>query len=162
MLPGRVAFININNWICLGVLVVSTLLVEKNLLAGILTGLALFIIYLLRRQIKRRREYLIYVVILWAICVSIQRFAVPIVFKHVLKLYQVERIYSTVGMEVPKEYLEAHKSETTTTGKKKDTDYNVRQSKIAIGSGELAGRGLLKGTQTRYGFVPETTNRFYI
>jgi len=144
----------------LGLLVVCTLLVEKNLLAGILTGIAILAIYFLRRQIKRRREYLAYIVILWVLCVSIQRFAVPYVFKNVLKLYQVERIYSTVGMEVPKEYLEAHKAETNAEAKKKDTDYNVRQSKIAIGSGELTGKGLLKGTQTRYGFVPEQRTDF--
>lgn len=144
----------------LGVLVVATLLVEKNILAGVLTAVALLLVYLLRRQIKRRREYLVYIAILWALCVSIQRFAVPFVFTKILKLYQVERIYSTVGKEVPHEYLEAHKSETKVSGKKKDTDYNVRQSKIAIGSGQLTGKGLLKGTQTRYGFVPEQRTDF--
>jgi rod shape determining protein RodA len=144
----------------IGVLVVSTLLVEKFLLAGILTGIAVLTVYFLWRQIKRRREYLFYILIVWGLCVSIQLLAVPFVFKNVLKLYQVERIYSTVGMEVPKEYLNAHKSETNTSGKKKDTDYNVRQSKIAIGSGQLTGKGLLKGTQTRYGFVPEQRTDF--
>jgi rod shape determining protein RodA len=144
----------------IGVLVVSTLLVEKFLLAGILTGIAILTVYFLWRQIKRRREYLLYILIVWGICVSIQLLAVPFVFKNVLKLYQVERIYSTVGMEVPKEYLDAHKTETNTSGKKKDTDYNVRQSKIAIGSGQLTGKGLLKGTQTRYGFVPEQRTDF--
>jgi rod shape determining protein RodA len=90
----------------------------------------------------------------------VQRFAVPFVFKHVLKLYQVERIYSTVGKEVPPEYLRAHQQEVGNTAKKKDTDYNVRQSKIAIGSGGFFGKGLLKGTQTRYGFVPEQRTDF--
>jgi rod shape determining protein RodA len=36
----------------------------------------------------------------------------------------------------------------------KDVDYNVKQSKIAIGSGGFSGKGLLKGTQTRFDFVP--------
>jgi rod shape determining protein RodA len=44
--------------------------------------------------------------------------------------------------------------------KKKDTDYNVKQSKIAIGSGGVLGKGLLKGTQTRYDFVPEQRTDF--
>jgi rod shape determining protein RodA len=39
-------------------------------------------------------------------------------------------------------------------------DYNVKQSKIAIGSGGVLGKGLLKGTQTRYGFVPEQRTDF--
>src|SRR4029079_9419919 len=98
---------------------------------------------------------------IWIFCVGIQRFAVPFAFKHVLKLYQVERIYSTVGMEVPSGYMEAHQKEIEKNGgKKKDTDYNVRQSKIAIGSGGVIGKGLLKGTQTRNKVVPEQRTDF--
>jgi rod shape determining protein RodA len=36
----------------------------------------------------------------------------------------------------------------------------VRQSKIAIGSGGLIGRGFMKGTQTRFDFVPEQRTDF--
>ena len=46
------------------------------------------------------------------------------------------------------------------TAGKYDADYNVKQSKIAIGSGGFAGKGLFKGTQTRYGFVPEQRTDF--
>lgn len=142
-------------------LVVATLLLEKNTLAFILTGLAIAVAYFMRRQIKRRRSVLVNILLICALCVGIQRFGVPFVFKHVLKLYQVERIYSTIGKDVPPEYTEAHKKETESqAGKKKDTDYNVRQSKIAIGSGGIIGKGLLKGTQTRYGFVPEQRTDF--
>jgi rod shape determining protein RodA len=144
-----------------GALVIATLLVEKNMLALVLTGLALLLAYLMRRQISRDKSFLIKIILLWVLCVGIQRFGVPFVFKHVLKLYQVERIYSTIGREVPQEYIEVHEKETDNpTGKKKDTDYNVRQSKIAIGSGGVIGKGLLKGTQTRYGFVPEQRTDF--
>lgn len=38
--------------------------------------------------------------------------------------------------------------------------YNVNQSKIAIGSGGLTGKGFLKGTQTRYSYVPEQETDF--
>lgn len=38
--------------------------------------------------------------------------------------------------------------------------YNVNQSKIAIGSGGLAGKGFLHGTQTKYNFVPEQDTDF--
>jgi rod shape determining protein RodA len=37
----------------------------------------------------------------------------------------------------------------------KGIGYNVNQSKIAIGSGGLLGKGFLEGTQTKGGFVPE-------
>src|SRR5437762_5636140 len=142
-------------------LVVATLLVEKNTLALILTAIAVLFIYFLGRQ-ARRRQYLVFnVILLWLVCVGVQRFGVPFAFKHVLKLYQVERIYSTVGKEVPTEYVRARETELTIqTGKKKDPDYNVKQSKIAIGSGGLTGKGLLRSTQTRYGFVPEQRTDF--
>lgn len=38
--------------------------------------------------------------------------------------------------------------------------YNVNQSKIAIGSGGFFGKGYLKGTQTKYDFVPEQDTDF--
>jgi rod shape determining protein RodA len=119
-------------------------------------------IYVLRRQVKRKRTLLFRIVLLWALCVGIQLYAVPFVFKNVLKLYQVERIYSTVGKDVPKEYVLAHEKEKTEdkNAKKKDLGYNVRQSKIAIGSGRVMGKGLLKATQTRGDFVPEQRTDF--
>jgi len=139
-------------------LVVATLLLEKNTLALILTAIALLVAYLMRRQIKRDRSILVKIVLLWVLCVGIQRFGVPFIFKNLLAKHQVERIYSTIGRDVPGEYM---KGETSLTGKKVNTaDYNVKQSKIAIGSGGLVGKGLLKGTQTRYGFVPEQRTDF--
>lgn len=42
----------------------------------------------------------------------------------------------------------------------KGVGYNVNQSKIAIGSGQLLGKGFLKGTQTKYDFVPEQSTDF--
>lgn len=145
----------------LAALVVATLLVEKNMLALILTAIAVLSIYFMGRQIRRRRYIVFNIVLLWLVCVSVQRFGVPFAFKHVLKLYQVERIYSTVGKEVPPEYVKAHETELSIqTGRKKDPGYNVKQSKIAIGSGGLTGKGLLRSTQTRYGFVPEQRTDF--
>jgi rod shape determining protein RodA len=38
--------------------------------------------------------------------------------------------------------------------------YNLRQSKIAIGSGQLTGKGLFSGTQTRLQFLPEKHTDF--
>lgn len=42
----------------------------------------------------------------------------------------------------------------------KGVGYNVTQSKIAIGSGGLTGKGFLQGTQTKYNFVPEQSTDF--
>ncbi|MGE0770128.1 MAG: rod shape-determining protein RodA [Cyclobacteriaceae bacterium] len=38
--------------------------------------------------------------------------------------------------------------------------WNVTQSKIAIGSGGFSGKGFLKGTQTKFDFVPEQSTDF--
>ncbi len=40
------------------------------------------------------------------------------------------------------------------------SDYNVNQSKIAIGSGGLTGKGFLNGTQTKLKYVPEQDTDF--
>jgi rod shape determining protein RodA len=144
----------------LGVLVVATLLVNPNILAIILTVIAGLAIYFMRRQIRRRRRLLVTIIALWAVCVSIQRFAVPYVFEHVFEPYQVKRIYAAIGKDyVPTNTAKLEESERK-VAKKDDGDYNVKQSKIAIGSGGLIGKGLLKGTQTRYDFVPEQRTDF--
>ena len=141
-------------------LVVATLLLEKNTLALILTGIAVLVVYLMRKQVKKDRSLLLRIAILWILCVGIQRFGVPFIFKSVLAKHQVERIYSTIGRDVPSEYMKGEPP--AATGKKtvNTADYNVKQSKIAIGSGGVLGKGLLKGTQTRYGFVPEQRTDF--
>lgn len=147
-------------------LIVATLLIDKITLAILITAIALLAVYVMRKQLRRRRGVLFRIIGIWVFCVGIQLYAVPFVFKHVLRLYQVERIYSTVGKEVPKEYREAHAKEATAAVKKKKDEkedgdnYNVRQSKIAIGSGRILGKGLLKATQTRYDFVPEQRTDF--
>ena len=38
--------------------------------------------------------------------------------------------------------------------------YNVRQAKIAVGSGGITGKGFLNGTQTKFDFVPEQSTDF--
>jgi rod shape determining protein RodA len=145
----------------LAILVILTLLLDPNVLAIGLTLLAALFIYLLRKQIKRERIILTTIVTIWIVCVGIQRFAVPFIFNNVLKPYQVQRIYATVG----KDFTVDTKSLTEEDRKlievkKKASSYNVKQSKIAIGSGGLIGKGLLKGTQTRYDFVPEQRTDF--
>ncbi|MFL5811199.1 MAG: rod shape-determining protein RodA [Flavisolibacter sp.] len=148
----------------LAALVVATLLVDKNILAVVIIGLGVVMIYLLWRQIRRDRMLLVKLILLCGLCVSIQFFGVPFLFQKVLQPYQVERIFSTLGKDVPGEYMSLEvrrKLEAEESTKKKDkTDYNVKQSKIAIGSGGVTGKGLLKGTQTRGDFVPEQRTDF--
>jgi rod shape determining protein RodA len=141
-------------------LVIATLVIEPNILAIALTVIAALVIYFNRRQVKRNRGLLFTIVLIWGVCVGIQRFAVPFLFRHVLQKHQTERIFSLFGKDnpyadVPDEIAEASGKKTVNTA-----DYNVRQSKIAIGSGGVLGKGLLSGTQTRYDFVPEQRTDF--
>ena len=144
----------------LAALVVTTLLVEKNTLAFVLTIIAALVGYVLYRQSRRKNGILVKIIFVWFISVSIQRFGVPFIFKNVMQPYQVERIFSTIGRDIPDEYRKPNAVRELQKPGKKDVDYNVKQSKIAIGSGGLSGKGLLKGTQTRYDFVPEQRTDF--
>jgi rod shape determining protein RodA len=150
-------------------LIVATILVEKNTLAIILTAIAGIVIFLLRKQIKRRNSILFSIAGIWILCVSVQRFAVPYLFNRVLQPYQVERIMNTFGVDyIPDDKLTAIKLDEqkakeqlkTKKEKKEKENYNVKQSKIAIGSGGFWGKGFLKGTQTQGDFVPEQHTDF--
>ena len=159
-LPGIILVIGFS----FGALVVATLTVEKNTLAFVLTAIAGFLVFAFRRQIFVRKRWNIFILIVgvWFVCVGIQRFAVPYIFDNVFECYQSQRIYSAVGKEYDctknKHALAAEQA----TGKAaaKPDDYNVRQSKIAIGSGGFLGKGFLKGTQTRGKYVPEQHTDF--
>ncbi len=83
----------------LAVLLVATLLIDKDILAIILTIIAVIAIYFGWRFTRQRRELIIIVSIIWVTCVGVQRFAVPFIFTHVLQKHQVERIFSLIGRE---------------------------------------------------------------
>jgi hypothetical protein len=59
-LPSAVLIIGFS----VGTLVVATLLVEKNLLAIILLAITGFIVFIMRRQIKRNRSLLINIILI--------------------------------------------------------------------------------------------------
>ena len=90
--------------------------------------------------------------------------AVPFLFKHVFQKYQADRIFSMVGRDNPfvdpaTVALENFDPSQKKAQKDKE-NYNVKQSKIAIGSGGVFGKGFLKGTQTQGDFVPEQHTDF--
>lgn len=156
-LPASVLIIGF----AVALLVVLTLLVDQNLLALILTAIAVLFLYVSRREFKRNKGLFLVIVGIWALCVGIQRFAVPYFFSDVLKPYQVQRIYATVGKDFQVDESALSDADLKKMEeRKKAGNYNVKQSKIAIGSGGMLGKGLLKGTQTRYDFVPEQRTDF--
>lgn len=70
--------------------------------------------------------------------------SVDYAFNNILGDHQQERINELLGIQ----------SDPLGAG------YNVHQSKIAIGSGGLLGKGFLEGTQTKFNFVPEQSTDF--
>lgn len=144
----------------IAVLVIATIVIEPNTLAIVITLIAGLVLLANRRQIRRRKSKLVTIVLLWLLTVGVQRFAVPFIFEHVLQKHQVERIFSLFGKDNPYSKVPTDIALQTSSKKEGVNDYNVRQSKIAIGSGGLLGKGLLSGTQTRYDFVPEQRTDF--
>ncbi len=142
------------------VLVIATLIVEPNILALTLTIIAAILIFLVRKQNRKNKRPVLLIVVLWLLCVGTQRFAVPYIFNNVLECYQSTRIYSMVGKEYDCSKNKKSERKAGEKAARKPDDYNVRQSKIAIGSGGLTGRGFLKGTQTRGKYVPEQHTDF--
>jgi rod shape determining protein RodA len=126
--------------------------------------LQLLFIYFLRRKIKRNKGLLIAIVAVWAVSAAFVGIVVPFLFRHVFQKYQADRIFSMVGRDNPfidKSTAELNVPEQPSKKNKDDKEnYNVKQSKIAIGSGGLMGKGFLKGTQTQGDFVPEQHTDF--
>ncbi|MDE3255819.1 MAG: rod shape-determining protein RodA [Bacteroidota bacterium] len=141
------------------VLTITTLLLSSLAMFIVLTLLAALIAYLSWRDIKRNVTARGLLIGIWAVCILFSQFIVPITFKKVLQGYQIDRIYSMLGQEVPDKY---RKDTEDGHGSKKGnaSDYNVTQSKIAIGSGGFWGKGFLNGTQTKNDFVPEQHTDF--
>ena len=106
---------------------------------GALIIIAIIIVLLTRRN----RKLMPVIAIGLAISIAFV-FSVHFLYTSVLKPHQKVRIDIVLGIT------------TDIKGK----GYNVNQSKIAIGSGKLWGRGYMQGTQTKYSFVPEQGTDF--
>ena len=148
----------------LGILLVVTLLFPTLQLIIALTTLALICIYFLQKKFKRNKSILYVILGAWSLSVIFVGLAVPFIFKYVFQKYQADRIYSMVGRDNPFiEKISDDSNQVNITLKKDKSDkenYNVKQSKIAIGSGGILGKGFLKGTQTQGDFVPEQHTDF--
>ena len=99
----------------------------------------IFTIYGLAKHIKQAWFVLIFFIFSIAISLSVNYF-----YTNVLIAHQRDRVDNLLGI----------KTDLLRSG------YNVHQSKIAIGSGGILGKGFLKGTQTKYNFVPEQSTDF--
>jgi rod shape determining protein RodA len=120
-------------------LFVTAILFNPLHVIGVIVILTLLVVLLLRKN-KR----VVYTMVAGlAICVVFV-LSVKFIYNNVLQPHQKVRIDIVLGI---KKDL-------------KGKGYNVNQSKIAIGSGKLWGKGYLHGTQTKYSFVPEQSTDF--
>ena len=103
-------------------------------------GLVAYLIYLSLRE--RLLNY--FYIALFAIGSVGFLYSADYVFSEVLEPHQQVRIKVVLGME----------EDLAKAG------YNVNQSKIAIGSGGILGKGFLNGTQTKLKYVPEQDTDF--
>lgn len=108
-----------------------------------LTILGLAIVYTSVAMFRHRIGKFV-ITISFAITSVLFLFSVSYVFGNILEPHQQQRIKVALGIE---ENLQG-------------SGYNVNQSKIAIGSGGVTGKGFLNGTQTKLKFVPEQHTDF--
>ncbi len=121
------------------VLFIATLLSGK-----LITIVCLFLICgLLIYNFQKNRRFISTIVAGFLLSV-VFIFSVDFVYQNVLKPHQKGRIDILLGI----------------TKDLRGAGYNVNQSKIAIGSGGLHGKGYLQGTQTKFNFVPEQSTDF--
>ncbi len=99
----------------------------------------IFIVYGFSRHIRQAWFVLLFFIFSIAISLSVNYF-----YRSVMVSHQRDRVDNLLGI----------KNDLLGAG------YNVHQSKIAIGSGGIIGKGFLKGTQTKYNFVPEQSTDF--
>ena len=102
---------------------------------------AVFIGFMIANRTKKkkmRRNVIVYVA-----CIVFV-FSVNFLYEHGFEPHQKQRIDTILGK----------------TSDPLGADFNLNQSKIAIGSGGLFGKGYLKGTQTKLNFVPEQSTNF--
>jgi len=126
--------------ICAAFIFILTLLVPNQLYlhGGIIIGLILLIL-LGKKKLKRISILVVGAIIIMGVIES-----VDYVITDVLKPHQQNRIKALINPDAdPLGY-----------------GWNVTQSKIAIGSGGFFGKGFLKGTQTKFDFVPEQSTDF--
>jgi rod shape determining protein RodA len=121
------------------VLFVLTLLYNKYYILGGVITLCAFLIFLFRRN--RGFAKIVGIGLVYSIILI---FSVDFAYNNVLQSHQRNRIDVILG--------KIHDP--------RGEGYNLNQSLIAIGSGQLTGKGYLQGTQTKYNFVPEQSTDF--
>ena len=126
--------------VCAAMIFVLTLLVPNPLyLHAAVAILLILLISFGKKKLKR-----IAILVVGALLISGVIVSVDYVVNNVLKPHQQNRVKVLVNPDIDP----------------LGVGWNVTQSKIAIGSGGFKGKGFLKGTQTKFDFVPKQSTDF--
>jgi len=126
--------------ICAATIFILTLLIPNQLyLHGSILLILILLIALGKKKIRR-----IVILVIGALIISGVIESVDYVVNNVLKPHQQNRVKVLVNPDIDP----------------LGVGWNVTQSKIAIGSGGFIGKGFLKGTQTKFDFVPKQSTDF--
>ena len=125
------------------VILFSLFFIPFNMLWALYVECVALVAYLLFLSFRERMMKYFYIALFVVGSVGFL-YSVDYVFENMLEPHQKVRIEVLLGME----------EDLAGAG------YNVNQSKIAIGSGGLLGKGFLNGTQTKLKYVPEQDTDF--
>jgi rod shape determining protein RodA len=134
-LPGWILFAG---FILVVMSVLALLIPPLYIIIGLAVIASIFLV------VVRRTRLLILITVGLVIISGLLVGSIDYVFQNVLQAHQRSRINVLLGKQVDI----------------KGAGYNVQQSKIAIGSGGMWGKGPLQGTQNKFRFVPEQSTDF--
>jgi len=126
--------------VCAATIFVLTLLIPNPLYLHA----AIAIILILLISFGKKKFKRIAILVIGALLISGVIVSVDYVVNNVLKPHQQNRVKVLVNPDIDP----------------LGVGWNVTQSKIAIGSGGLNGKGFLRGTQTKFDFVPKQSTDF--
>jgi len=125
-----------------GIIIISISTLKFSLLFSSLISILFVTLYYLS---KKRVRYKIFKIVSVSILCLITCFGTIFSYENILKNHQ--RNYIKVWLDLEKDPIKIKKMEKTIL-------YNLNESKKAISSGGLTGKGYLKGTRTMGNFVP--------
>jgi len=136
---AALALLTMGIYFGLNILLARHISMYASLLVSLTVSIPAVLVYAYRERLRSVYSFLL---VFMASLMFVS--TVDYIFDNLVQEHQRRRVLDILGLE----------SDLLGWG------YNVNQSKIAIGSGGLFGKGFLHGTQTKYNFVPEQSTDF--
>ena len=175
----------LNKWLCIPILMVAMLFIFSFLFTPLILLIVLVLLFTISNAMMFGGEWRMHTIFVAAICLSalsgytclvisviggVIAAAIYAIKKNLpaifltLALFVGSMIFVPAADLIFESVLQAHQKERILSflgiiNDPAGIDFNVNQSKIAIGSGGLFGKGFMQGTQSKY-FVPEKHTDF--